>query len=348
MADENTGKDRFAPTGMGLGPLKKVEVVIHAMPKNFLGPAKGKHGNTKSTGIIILAVGIVLLIGLFAGFYYYISHSDNSEDLLIREVETEATVSPVAPTPSLVTTPQPRTEEINDLNQEGADLTATEDTSPEAIISDTAAEIDDSPAATSSEDSPSTPVVEPIITKPAADSDQDGLSDAEEKILGTNILNSDSDGDSFDDFSELNNLYNPAGEGQILTNPNIQRYANAEFNYTLYYPKLWQWETIGGDDSVLFKLENNQFIQVITQVNTAKQTLEEWYIEQFIGQPITPQQKIYKKGWTGITSADGLIIYLMHPAGSHIFTITYNIGLTSITDYKNIFSMMVESMEIIN
>lgn len=44
------------------------------------------------------------------------------------------------------------------------------------------------------------------------DSDQDGLPDYMEKILGTNINNSDTDGDSHSDFDEIKNGYNPLND----------------------------------------------------------------------------------------------------------------------------------------
>ncbi len=41
------------------------------------------------------------------------------------------------------------------------------------------------------------------------DNDQDGLPDYIEKILGTDVNNSDTDGDSYSDFDEIKNGYNP-------------------------------------------------------------------------------------------------------------------------------------------
>ena len=44
------------------------------------------------------------------------------------------------------------------------------------------------------------------------DSDQDGLPDYIEKVLGTDLNNSDTDGDSYSDFEEIKNGYNPIGD----------------------------------------------------------------------------------------------------------------------------------------
>ncbi|MDZ4221630.1 MAG: hypothetical protein U1C18_02030, partial [Patescibacteria group bacterium] len=57
------------------------------------------------------------------------------------------------------------------------------------------------------------------------DSDNDGLSDWEEiAIFGTDPLNRDSDGDTYADGEEVQNGYNPLGEGKLL---NIEQ-ANQE------------------------------------------------------------------------------------------------------------------------
>ncbi|MFA6466722.1 MAG: EB domain-containing protein [Patescibacteria group bacterium] len=47
------------------------------------------------------------------------------------------------------------------------------------------------------------------------DSDQDGLSDLAESLYGTQIDNSDSDGDGYLDGQEVDNGYNPMGEGSL-------------------------------------------------------------------------------------------------------------------------------------
>jgi hypothetical protein len=50
------------------------------------------------------------------------------------------------------------------------------------------------------------------------DTDEDGLSDKDEEKYGTDINNKDTDGDGYEDGSEVENGYNPAGEG-ILPMP---------------------------------------------------------------------------------------------------------------------------------
>ena len=54
--------------------------------------------------------------------------------------------------------------------------------------------------------------VEEVKIDKELDSDQDGLPDYIEKILGTDINNSDTDGDGYSDFEEIKNGYDPLGD----------------------------------------------------------------------------------------------------------------------------------------
>lgn len=51
------------------------------------------------------------------------------------------------------------------------------------------------------------------------DQDQDGLSDTVERSLGTDPTKADTDGDGYDDKSELLSGHNPLGEGMLPINP---------------------------------------------------------------------------------------------------------------------------------
>lgn len=59
---------------------------------------------------------------------------------------------------------------------------------------------------------------EPLVgedSPDAIDSDNDGLLDEQEYMIGTNPYNPDSDGDGYSDYSEVTNGYNPLGDGKM-------------------------------------------------------------------------------------------------------------------------------------
>jgi len=54
-----------------------------------------------------------------------------------------------------------------------------------------------------------------------SDSDLDGLTDRDEtKTWKTDPLNPDTDGDGYSDGEEVNNKYNPLGDGRLIEFPN--------------------------------------------------------------------------------------------------------------------------------
>ena len=188
--------------------------------------------------------------------------------------------------------------------------------------------------------------IEPVEFNVGSDSDGDGLTDKEENIFGSDANNSDGDGDGYTDLSEIMNLYNPAGGGKLEDSSAVKKYMNAAYGYNLIYPSGWQASNVGGDDSVIFKSSDNHFVQVISQTNTNKQSIDEWYKQQFNVSDINNLKRVAGNNWQGIKNDDGLTVYLTDDEKIYIYTITYNFGGQNILEYKNIFEMMIKSFRI--
>ena len=146
------------------------------------------------------------------------------------------------------------------------------------------------------------------------------------------------------------NLFNPTGSGELINNINISKYFNNTFNYNLLYPKSWTRSAIGGDDSIMFKSADNQFIQVIVQPNADKESINSWYKKQFSVTIIDSSRLVTPntEDWQGVKSEDGLTIYLTDLGANYIYTLTYNPGASSVLNYENIFEMMIDSFLISN
>lgn len=319
------------PTSVQTQELEKKQedkVIIHTMPKRFYRAASGTE-KSKNVGVLIIIFGIIFLLGIAAFSYIFLIKPANEEAALLSEKATTSTViekekpkevKPLEPTPEIIENPN-----------------AT--TTPELEIEEVVEE-----EATSTPETEIVPIVE-IISSP--DSDQDGLSDVEETMIGTIANLRDTDGDGYDDLSEYLGLYNPAGTGSIITNPEIEKYTNSRNGYSLYYPKKMTVENVGGsDDSVMFKFFDGQMIQVVVESNVEKLSLEEWYKKQFSVSLITNDQRVYKKGWTGIRSDNGLVVYLVNPASDKIYSLSYNISVDNTLSRKNILELMVNSFEL--
>lgn len=319
------------------GGLKnKDATVIHTMPKSFLSSTTPGKDKTKRVGLLILVGGGLLLIVIFVAAYYYLTKYNSKVNIeSISQTEEAGNTDaldneiikpdPVTPPPTSL-----------DIGIEQEEIVEEVDIKRINIATSTTEH------ATSTENET---VSEPIAFSYSSDSDQDGLSDLEEVLLGTDLQLKDSDNDGYDDKSELLNLYNPNGTGAIVTNPKIKKYTNATYRYSLYYPDAWSIERVGGDESTMIKLDNNQFFQIIVSLKTDGLSVEDWYKKEFDVPIIDSKQKLYKQGWSGIKSENGMIIYLVYPGEEKLYTVTYNLGLQQTISYQNIFEMMVNSLE---
>jgi len=304
--------------------VKTDNIVIHVMPARFRNQPV-KQDSAKTIGLFIIVGGAVVLLIASAALYYF----------LLRK-------------PSVVITEE--TPAVTENNQ--SDQANQTSETPEALIATgtemTTLPLGDEIATTTA--ATTTPEVIPaesgLSLSIGADSDNDGLTDTEEIILNTGAGLSDSDGDGYTDGSELINLYNPAGAGKLTDNSNISLYENKTFAYNLLYPLAWQISVNGGDDSLMFKSGDNQFVQIIIQPNISKETIEEWYMEQLGILTISEADRVSGVNWQGVKSPDGLNIYLMDKKQNYIFNLTYNPGGGSILEYTNIFQMMVKSFNL--
>lgn len=317
------------------------KVIIHTMPKRFIGARVVIKGH-KGIGVFILLIGVLLMAGAIAVFYYFII-KPQPEPITgytqeIDEIIEQESTGFLAPSIS----------EENAIDDEEEKIAEIESIPVEEDIK----EININDLATSTEIASGTDIIAEKPTSsvkvPALDSDQDGMGDMEEILLDCNINNRDSDNDGYSDYDELLKLYNPAGAGKLIVNPNIEKYTNNSYRYSLYYPNTWLKTNVDAENSILFQAGNNQFIQIIIQDNVSGKNLDDWYMELMGANEIKGEQRLYKAGWSGIKSSDGLTVYLSNPNSEAVFTISYNTGMDDTLVYFTIFQMMVESFALVN
>lgn len=321
------------------------KVIIHTMPKRFIGSRVITKGH-KGVGVVIIVIGILLMIGAMVALYFFIL-KPKEKPVVNNFQENIGIVEPINNNTLIESS---FNDEPADSNQGAENNNSLE---PEITPIDNVKQIDIAELSTSTEMASSSEMSstdKPInnIKIPALDSDQDGLSDIEELLLDCNINNSDSDGDGYSDIDELMKLYNPAGTGKLIVNPNIEKYTNNSFKYSLYYPNTWLKTNVDGENSILFQAGNNQYIQIIVQNNLSGKGLDDWYKDLMDVTEINGSQRMYKAGWSGIKSPDGLIAYLTNPNQNIIFTISYNTGMDNTLMYSAIFNMMIESLALVN
>ncbi|MDP2709308.1 MAG: hypothetical protein Q8O93_04705 [bacterium] len=301
-------------------------ISIHSMPGRFRHQPV-KQDSAKTTGLIIVIGGVVVLISASILLYYF----------LFKQPAVKLAPEPVEPAPNgqaAPVKPEPAGASA-DLNR--GTLTMPEPEETEAATS--TVEI----ATTTPEQVEAN--LEAVL-KLGADSDNDGLTDSEEILLGTSTSTPDTDGDGFIDGAEIFNLYDPAGGGKLADNAGLSFYENKTFSYGLLYPSAWTVSTNGGDDSVMFRSPDNQFFQIVVQPNADGQALDDWYKDQLSVTEINEAGRASGAGWQGVKSSDGLTLYLTDVKRNFIFSLTYLSGGGDTLYYPNLFQAALKSFSL--
>lgn len=312
--------------------LKADNIAIHVMPENFRNQPV-KQTNAKTTGLLIIIGGAVVLLIASAALYYFLFRKSN---LIVAQKPPLAAENnqPVDITGQSKAEDNQPLKPADNLTASGTEMTTLPpgDETATTTLATTTPEI--------------TPKEAGSGLRLGSDNDNDGLTDTEEILLGTSSTTPDTDSDGYFDGAELINLYNPAGGGELTANSYISLYENKTFAYELFYPSVWQTSVNGGDDSLMFKSGDNQFIQIIIQPNANKQTLDDWYVEQLGLLAVEAENRLEAANWQGLKTPDGLTIYIMDKKQSYIFSLTYNPGGADALEYFNIFQMIIKSFNL--
>ncbi|HNW55527.1 MAG TPA: hypothetical protein PKN62_00370 [bacterium] len=170
------------------------------------------------------------------------------------------------------------------------------------------------------------------------DTDQDGLTDKEETIFGTNANQADSDSDGYADLAEIRSGYNPIGQDKISKNKGLVSVKHGK--WSVLAPATWN-SQLGKDDSAIFRASDNQFVQLVTLPKKSSQELAEWYQEMFDGQTA---DVMVVDGRQVAVSPDGLVFYVTQSRLDYIVSLTYNPEETKLLSYSNILRLMASSL----
>ena len=177
-----------------------------------------------------------------------------------------------------------------------------------------------------------------------ADRDGDGLTDAEEDLLGSNKDSTDSDGDGYSDLKEVLNLYNPIGKDKLVDNTRIKSYLADDKSFYFLYPSAWK--RVNDNGSPIFMGPDNHFFQLVIADNDRRETLDEYVLRTLGLSQIKDSWRRSADTWSGIISADGLSAYLIGFKKDKFYVFHYNPDDKNILEYPNVFSAMINSFVI--
>lgn len=193
-------------------------------------------------------------------------------------------------------------------------------------------------------------IVEPPLVKrevtpplPTTDTDNDGLTDAEEAIFGSDSAKPDTDGDGYADGAEVIAGYDPVvGEGALLAaSASLASYESPNFAYQFKYPSTWAVKNIDQSGSeIMITGGEDEFMGVVVIDNISKLSAIDWYAQQFPSlRPLeVPTFSAGEFVWA--MSPDGLTVYLA--TTKNIISFVYNIGTAQQASYYQLFQTMIK------
>lgn len=273
-------------------------------------------------GLLIISGGLILISALiYFGYSYFIKP-------MLNQPSAEVT-------PNVIATKTPvTTEPLITESSLQAETVATET----PLISTSTTEIASSSEPTFAEE---TPVVSAPVTVSTVDSDADGLTDNEEKIIGTDPNKADTDGDGYLDLAELKSGYDPLVPSAKVSEDSKMLSYKIDDKTTAIYPEAWEITRSDINSTIIFADSDKAFIQVTYQDNTGKIKPEIWFAQQFSG--LLPGESVTGDTWQGFYSQDGLAAYIFNKDLSKVYSFSCS-PLTSDTSSVTLFHLMVKTL----
>lgn len=271
-------------------------------------------------GLLIIGGGLILIVALIYFGYTYFVKPMLSQPVASTEVSQIATTTPVKIIPVI--------EEL---------------ILPVEIVATSTPDISTSTDVTTDPTTITFPEETPVIINPTpvsmVDSDADGLTDDEEKIIGTDPNKADTDNDGYLDLEEVKSGYDPLVPGQKISETSQILNYKIDQRATVVYPTSWAITT--KDKAVIFADTDKAFIQVTYAEKDSKIKPMVWFNEEFSGE--VPGEMVSGKNWEGVYSSDGLSAYIFSKDLSKIYSFSCS-PLTSDTTSVTLFHLMIKTL----
>ncbi|GEM_PF-4914989 len=196
-------------------------------------------------------------------------------------------------------------------------------------------------------DATSTPSLAETPMPSSKDSDNDGLTDTEELMYGTNVSNPDSDADTYNDGAEFRSLFNPLGGtgARLATSGLVNVYTDPLFHYQVFYPSSWLVRALDqSHKEVIFTSKTGELIEVLVQDNADKVDSATWLVRQSPGTDTNSLQRVSTPLGQALLSQDQMTAYISR--GDQVYIVTYSTADLGEANFKTTFAMMLSSIAI--
>ncbi len=323
-------------------PAPKAEV--HTMPERFrsAGGSGGPKPSSSNKKLMIILIVLLVVAALGAGGYFVFTK-------VLQKTNTNTVNTNTGDDNENFNDNENANDNVNVSNGNDNTNVASNENSNGNSNSNS-----NSNANSNSNSNTNTAVTNPDPLPSTTDADQDGLTDNEESVYGTDVAKTDSDGDTFIDgrlvqadgtvVGEVAGGYNPKGAGRLEGSTLATRQQNASAEYSILVPATWSVvNDASGGMLVNPALATGEFFRVQINDNPSKLTPQQWYQSIATGQSAT-MTSIAVNGLEGLLSQDHATVYLFKDA--KVYAITYNTGSLSQVNYHTTFGMLYQSFKL--
>jgi len=174
------------------------------------------------------------------------------------------------------------------------------------------------------------------------DNDNDGLTNFEEKLLGTDPDVKDTDGDGYGDYAELQNGYDPLRVATKLSKSSAVKFAKIGL-LKFMMPNAWQLEP--GLNGIV-KINTGTLISVVVNVSiySNSQSLQNWLLQQNPSWSATDLISISNDlGLESYYSPDKNKAWIL--SKNTLYEVSYNLNTSSTDDFRSLFGLLLKHVE---
>lgn len=186
----------------------------------------------------------------------------------------------------------------------------------------------------------------PQATRPGTDSDSDGLTDIEERLVyQTNPRLPDTDSDGFLDGNEVFHRYNPVAlaPGNLLETGLVKVLIPAGEEYGIFYPTVWDAEVNPENlAQYIIQATTGETIRLTLIPKDVNLTLSAWYQQEIEANGVF--EVITKNNYSALVTDNQLSYYI--DGGEYLIQLEYLTGVKATVDYLQTFQMMINSFEL--
>lgn len=301
--------------------------------KNGSEKTKGimSSDGSKKTGLSLMIIGgVFLLVALVAVYWFLIKPILDKPAVVVPPVREDVQENIIDLEPS------PTTSESISENHD--DNLFVDDNSPASTT--------DSFATSTATSSELVAEDKPVVSSPlpeSLDSDNDGLTDAEERVAGTDPENADTDNDGYSDYQELLSGYDPLVSQEKLGASSTLGINLLDGQARVLYPADWEVMDSPSSYTVVFSDSDQAFIQVNYQDNEGSLSAGAWLANEIPG--AAAKEFISGEGWTGFILADGLTAYIFSQDDKRVYNFTC-LPLAVNTDSPSVFTLMLKTLAV--